>query len=104
MKHFIKRVENFECEICHAEIIGNGYTDHCPNCLYSKHVDINPGDRMSGCNGIMEPMRAVNERTYIMITYRCMKCGTVKRVKAAGNDNRGRLEDLLGIVAHVTRH
>ena len=23
----------------------NGYTNHCSQCLWSKHVDINPGDR-----------------------------------------------------------
>lgn len=99
MKHFIKKVEDFECEVCHAKVEGKGYTDHCPVCLFSKHVDINPGDRMSRCLGLMEPMRAVNERTYVMITYRCTKCGMIKRVKAAGNDHRGKLESLMGIKA-----
>ena len=99
MKDFIKKKEDFECEICHAKVKGSGYTDHCPACLYSKHVDINPGDRMSNCGGIMEPVHAVNERTYIMITYRCTKCGEIKRVKAAAGDNQGKLEGLLGVKA-----
>ncbi|MGC8538113.1 MAG: RNHCP domain-containing protein [Candidatus Micrarchaeia archaeon] len=99
MRDFIKRKEDFECEICHAEVKGNGYTDHCPVCLFSKHVDVNPGDRMSGCGGMMEPVHAVYERTYIMITYKCMKCGAIKQVKAAAEDNQSKLESLLGLKA-----
>ncbi|MBR6751902.1 MAG: RNHCP domain-containing protein, partial [Alphaproteobacteria bacterium] len=47
MKQFVKRVENFTCAHCGAEVFGNGYTNHCPKCLWSRHVDNNPGDRMS---------------------------------------------------------
>jgi len=44
-KKFQKRIENFTCEKCGLFVKGTGYTDHCPNCLWSKHMDINPGDR-----------------------------------------------------------
>ena len=56
MKRFIRTTENFTCEHCSLEVTGNGYTNHCPNCLWSKHVDINPGDRASECLGLMEPV------------------------------------------------
>ena len=39
--------EDFICENCGKDVEKSSYTarDHCPYCLYSKHVDINPGDR-----------------------------------------------------------
>ncbi len=52
---FIKRKENFICESCGQEVSGSGYTNHCPNCLTSKHVDLNfPGDREASCQGLMD--------------------------------------------------
>ena len=47
MKKFNMIDEEFICENCLNKVQKLGYTarDHCPFCLYSKHVDINPGDR-----------------------------------------------------------
>ena len=56
VKKFQKRKEDFVCEHCGAEVKGNGYTNHCPKCLWSKHVDIFPGDRLEDCGGLMEPV------------------------------------------------
>ena len=39
---FKRKKENFVCENCGAEVKGDGFTNHCPKCLYSKHVDIFP--------------------------------------------------------------
>ena len=36
---FIRKTEDFICENCGAVVVGNGYTNHCPACLYSKHVE-----------------------------------------------------------------
>ena len=57
-KRFKMRDEKFICENCGFDVKELGYTarDHCPNCLYSKHVDINPGDRSSECGGLLEPI------------------------------------------------
>ncbi|GIW69886.1 MAG: hypothetical protein KatS3mg101_0633 [Patescibacteria group bacterium] len=55
-KLFQKKKENFICKNCGYFVIGNGYTNHCPRCLYSEHVDINPGDRANTCEGLMEPV------------------------------------------------
>jgi len=88
---FIKNVEDFTCENCGAEVVGNGYTNHCPKCLYSKHVDIHPGDRASECGGMMEP-RSIDKRngdTYIVLF--CKKCSHMRRNKVADNDD----EDLI---------
>ena len=53
MKKFIKVKEDFVCEHCGAEVKGDGYTNHCPKCLWSKHVDVHPGDRAAECGGMM---------------------------------------------------
>ncbi len=87
-KRFQKRKEDFVCANCGAFVIGNGYTDHCPNCLYSKHVDINPGDRRANCGGLMEPIGLEVKNGAYRIKYRCLKCGYRHWVKAAANDNR----------------
>jgi len=55
-KKFKRTKENFTCENCGFLVEGDGYTNHCPRCLWSKHVDINPGDRCSNCFGMMEPI------------------------------------------------
>ena len=51
MKLFTKNDNSFVCENCNMIVSPLKYTsrDHCPYCLYSKHVDINPGDRLNKC-------------------------------------------------------
>jgi len=84
---FIKNVENFTCEYCGAKVVGNGYTNHCPKCLWSKHVDINPGDRASLCGGMMKPAKVVIEKGGFEVVHRCAKCGYTKQNKTAKNDD-----------------
>ncbi len=86
-KRFQKKVEDFVCEKCGRRVKGSGYTDHCPDCLWSKHVDINPGDRKSECEGLMEPIGAKVKSDCYTIYYRCIECGFRHRVKSAANDN-----------------
>jgi len=87
MKKFIKRKEDFICEHCGFKVIGGGYTDHCPRCLWSKHVDINPGDRQAKCEGLMKPMAVEKKRGRWRIQYRCLKCGYEHWVKMAKEDD-----------------
>lgn len=94
-KLFTKTVEDFICEKCGAEVKGNGYTNHCPKCLWSKHVDINPGDRASLCQGMMKPIKVDVERGEYMLTYRCEKCGFLRRKKAEKDDN---FDEIINII------
>jgi rubrerythrin len=87
MKKFIKKVENFVCENCGHEVVGDGYTNHCPKCLYSKHVDINPGDRMSKCGGMMRPIDLEQKNGNFVIVHQCEKCGFQRKNKAKENDD-----------------
>lgn len=86
-KKFQKRKENFTCQNCGLFVEGGGYRNHCPKCLWSKHVDINPGDRQSDCRGIMEPMGLVTKKGEKAIIHKCQKCGLKKRNKQADDDN-----------------
>lgn len=84
---FIKKVEDFVCEKCGKFVMGDGYTNHCPECLYSKHVDVNPGDRASDCLGLMKVMKVENEKGEWILTHQCEKCGHEKRNKVGKQDS-----------------
>ena len=85
--NFTRQIEDFTCEHCGAEIKGNGYTNHCPECLWSKHVDINPGDRAEVCGGLMEPIAFEGSSDALSVIHCCLKCGYKKRNKLAPADN-----------------
>ncbi|MDD5489439.1 MAG: RNHCP domain-containing protein [Candidatus Moranbacteria bacterium] len=86
-RKFQRRIEDFVCEKCGSEVKGNGYTDHCPVCLWGRHVDVNPGDRAASCGGMMEPMRVNKKGDGYTINYRCAKCEHQFEVKLASEDN-----------------
>jgi rubredoxin len=86
-KKFKKTKEDFVCGKCGTEVVGNGYTDHCPNCLWSKHVDINPGDRLSTCGGLMEPLNVEVGKGKYKVLNRCTICGYKKFNVLSDNDN-----------------
>ena len=87
MKRFTKKKEDFKCENCGQEVKGDGYTNHCPHCLWSKHVDVNPGDRLEECGGLMRPIDVYKQKQEWILTHRCEICGAIKRNKVDENDN-----------------
>ena len=84
---FTKVVENFTCAHCGTAVVGSGFTNHCPKCLHSLHVDVNPGDRAEACRGLMEPIGATQDHSEVVIVHRCSKCGQTRRIRKAENDN-----------------
>ena len=86
-KKFQRTTEDFTCEQCGAEVVGDGYTNHCPKCLWSKHVDVHPGDRAAVCKGLMEPVDAAREGEEYVILHRCVVCGYEKKNRASKDDN-----------------
>src|SRR3989344_2693847 len=64
---FKKVIEDFTCEHCDTFVEGDGYTNHCPKCLWSLHVDNEPGDRANNCNGLMEPFGILYTTNVILI-------------------------------------
>ena len=87
MKKFIRKIEDFVCGHCGVKVKGAGYTNHCPRCFWSKHVDINPGDRQEICLGMMEPVGVELRGGKYIILHRCIKCGFEKKNKASKNDD-----------------
>jgi len=86
-KLFQKTVEDFVCENCAIDVNGNGFTNHCPNCLWSKHVDVNPGDRAGLCRGLMRPLRGESKGGEFIVFHRCEVCGFSRRNKLGAEDS-----------------
>jgi len=88
-KRFIFCKEDFVCKNCGEKVTGNGYTNHCPVCLWSRHVDTSPGDRKNKCLGLMEPVSIEVKKvgSSFIITHKCLKCGIVKKNRSAKNDS-----------------
>ena len=94
--------KGFRCIHCGAwvsfEALGTKHRNHCPFCLWSKHVDREkPGDRNSTCQGKMKPIgltfkRETPDRYHpesrgeLMVIHQCTKCGEVKINRLAGDD------------------
>ncbi len=91
---FQKKQEDFICGKCSKEVKGNGYTNHCPYCLWSKHVDIFPGDRLEDCKGLMEPVLVEKEKNDYVLTHKCIICGGIKRNKVQKEDDFDKVIDL----------
>ena len=84
--------ESFVCKVCGREVFpegaGSRHRNHCPNCLTSLHVDIEPGDRASNCGGYMEPVAVfVRKNGEWAIIHRCKKCGALNANRIAADDN-----------------
>ena len=87
-KRFTKNDDSFVCVHCGRTVEPLGYTsrNHCPFCLWSLHVDVNPGDRANPCRGELEPIRTEPDpKKGFVIIHRCRKCGEIRRNKAALN-------------------
>lgn len=97
MKVFAKNDNGFVCSNCGKEVSPLGYTsrNHCPHCLCSLHVDVNPGDRANTCKGLQEPISVENnsKKGYI-ITYKCSKCGAITRNKSQEDDDFEKLLEI----------
>jgi hypothetical protein len=98
---FIKKEEKFVCGRCGKSVQGDGYTNHCPECLWSRHVDNDPGDRKNTCRGMMEPVGADQKSGEMVLIHRCTLCGAEKKNRTASGDNSG---NIIQISALPFRH
>lgn len=88
---FKKNIENFVCENCDSAVDGDGYTNHCPHCLWSKHVDNFPGDRAANCGGLMEPVDTEEVHGEWRVIQKCRKCGMIRKNKISVLDDFDRV-------------
>lgn len=89
MKRFNMINESFVCEKCHKKVEPASSTarDHCPYCLYSKHVDILPGDRSNNCCGLLKPIGVEKFKNSFKIIYKCKKCHNEHKNIICDDDN-----------------
>jgi hypothetical protein len=85
--------DSFRCRRCRLDVPltapGTQHRNHCPNCLWSRHVDADvPGDRAAGCAAAMEPIGvSVRADGEWALVHRCTACATVHVNRIAGDDN-----------------
>ena len=94
---FIAREEPFICGHCGIPVKpleGGTYRNHCPLCLWSRHVDdLGPGDRASLCQSMMKPLHLDQTgKKGWMVVHECVACGKTINNKLAPDD---RWEDFL---------
>lgn len=93
-KKFQRTKEDFTCEHCGYFVEGNGYTNHCPKCLWCKHVDINPGDRAAACGGMMEPVGFELRSGQYIVEHVCSICGFRRKNKLSESDDASVLAEV----------
>lgn len=93
----------FKCLYCDRfvgfnELIGTKHRNHCPFCLWSRHVDLDTeGDRKSTCQALMEPIGLTfkkikadkfhpGEKGELMLVHRCVACGKISINRIATDD------------------
>ena len=90
--------DEFICEMCGKRVYKLEYSarDHCPFCLHSKHVDINPGDRLENCKGILKPVGVEKGKkdTY-KIVYKCLRCGKIRKNVMSNDDNFDKILEIV---------
>ena len=100
IKRFQRHQEDFICCVCGTFVKGNGYTDHCPKCLTSKHVDIFPGDRANPCQGVLKPIGIEQKNGKMYVLYQCQTCHKMHRNQVAETDD---FQAILTLMRHQTR-
>ena len=96
MKKFYMKDESFICENSNKKVNKLNYTarDHCPYCLYSKHLDINPGDRLNKCHGLLQPINIEKYKNTYKIIYKCQKCNQIHKNIMSNDDDFNKIIEL----------
>jgi len=81
------------------KLVGTEHRNHCPFCLWSKHLDLRKtGDRKSNCKAGMKPIALTFKQEgkdkwgklkqgELMIIHKCTSCGKISINRIAGDDN-----------------
>jgi len=99
---------DFRCLHCHYQVSASALRagvqnrNHCPYCLWSRHVDWKKaGDRLATCMAEMQPIGLTLKATRkkygparageLMLIHQCLGCGKLSINRIAADDNPGRL-------------
>ena len=85
-------IDGFTCRNCGAFVAWAGggtlQRNHCPWCLYSLHLDFEPGDRSADCGALMEPIAVwVRRKDEWCLIHRCLACGALSSNRVASDDH-----------------
>jgi len=112
---------DFKCAHCHAYVscmpmlAGVNNRNHCPYCLWSRHLDLfAAGDRLSACKAPMHPVALTLKRTRnkygyggeLMLVHLCSECAEVSINRIAADDDAETLLNTLiesFALPHTTR-
>lgn len=83
----------FRCGNCRLDVSyrapGTAHRNHCPNCLWSRHLDDDrPGDRAADCGSLMEPIAVTvrGDGEWVLV-HRCGGCDELHLNRTAADDN-----------------
>ena len=102
--HHYTKYTGFRCVNCNfyvsidPMVAGVQNRNHCPHCLWSKHMDLNEaGDRLAACKAKMQPIGLSIKQTRkkygpaslgeLMLIHRCVECGKVTINRIAADDD-----------------
>lgn len=92
-RNFLPRGNDaFTCLVCGCDVLplaAGGFRNHCPECLWSRHVDRVPGDRAESCGGLERPVAIEGgEGAGWFVVHVCESCGERRRSITAEKDPR----------------
>jgi len=102
-QHFREnKSQAFRCDHCRVLVVINEYIgtknrNHCNFCLWSKHVDIEKGDRNADCHSGMQPIGLTMKREgysrwgELMLIHVCTLCQKIVINRLAADDNTDRI-------------
>jgi len=93
-----QKAGGFRCSHCQRWVVINPYIgtanrNHCNFCLWSRHVDVQKGDRLAVCRGGMEPIALTFKHEgsarngEIMLVHRCVSCEKISINRIARDDS-----------------
>lgn len=98
----LNRADSFTCQHCRVTVPHQGggtkNRNHCPRCLWSRHVDQAIGDRASTCLASMQPVALTLKADggELMVVHHCCGCGKVSWNRLAADDNEEVILTLAG--------
>lgn len=118
-RYFNDTFGDFKCAHCGNYVSANAFLsgvnnrNHCPYCLWSRHLDhYKSGDRMSACKALMEPVALTIKKANkkygtgkngeLMIVHVCADCGKPSINRIAADDDSGRLLEIFNISLQLT--
>lgn len=97
-----QKAGGFRCTHCRIWVVINPYIgtanrNHCNSCLWSRHVDMQKGDRMAECRGGMQPIALTYKHEgygrmgELMLVHLCNGCDKLSINRIAADDGEAEI-------------